>query len=177
MVIETAGPEDLEDLMAFYQEMCRILDGEDFLPQGNKGGFPTREMVSGAIGEGGQFLVREDGRIAAAYFLSHQCEPAYRAAPWHVDAPPEQALVLHALRVLPQYGGRGWARQLVLHAARTARARGQRALRLDVLVGNEVPERLYRSLGFVYVDTVTICYPDIGAPMSFRLLELPLDRD
>ncbi len=65
-------------------------------------------------------------------------------------------MVLHALRVLPAWEGRGYARAMVEHAIRTARAAGQKALRLDCIEGNDVPVRLYRACGFRYVDTVPI---------------------
>ena len=124
MELREAAWSDLDELMAFYQEMSRVLDKKDFLPQGNRGGFPAREMVREAIGAHGQFVGVEDGRIVAAYLLNHRCDSAYRTVTWGVDAPPEEVLILHALRVLPQYGGRGYARRLVEHAIQTARARG-----------------------------------------------------
>ena len=94
------------------------------------------------------------------------------AAP--VQEPREQVAVLHALRVLPACGGRGCSRRLMEHAIRTARAWGQKALRLDCARGNDVPARLYRSCGFREVGTAVITYEDIGEPMEFRLFELAL---
>ena len=174
MEIKAAAPGDLDELMEFYAEMSRALDKEDFLPHGNRGGFPSREMVEDAIRDGGQFVGVEDGRIMAAYFLSHDCDKSYETAPWSVQAPREQVAVLHALRVLPACGGRGCSRRLMEHAIRTARAWGQKALRLDCARGNDVPAQLYRSCGFQEVGTAVITYEDIGEPMEFRLFELAL---
>ena len=81
---------------------------------------------------------------------------------------------MHALRVLPDYGGRGYSKQLVEHAIRTARSRGWKAIRLDCLKGNDIPVKMYQSYGFKYVDTVDITYVDIGIPMPFHLYELVL---
>ena len=81
---------------------------------------------------------------------------------------------MHALRVLPDYGGRGYSKQLVEHAIRTARNRGWKAIRLDCLKGNDIPVKMYQSYGFKYVDTVDITYVDIGIPMPFHLYELVL---
>lgn len=47
--IRAAVREDLEELMAFYVRMSRILDGADLLPQGNHGGFPSEELVRRSI--------------------------------------------------------------------------------------------------------------------------------
>ena len=83
---------------------------------------------------------------------------------------------MHALRVLPEYGGRGFSKQLVEHAIETARERRQKALRLDCIEGNDVPQRMYRSYGFEPAGVADITYPDIGVPRKFILYELPLDR-
>ena len=81
---------------------------------------------------------------------------------------------MHALRVLPDYGGRGYSKQLVGHAIHTARSRGWKAILLDCLKGNDIPVKMYQSYGFKYVDTVDITYVDIGIPMQFHLYELVL---
>lgn len=174
MKIQEAQEKDIENLMRFYNDMCEVLDKKDFLPNGDKGGFPSHDMVVSAINEHAQFIGTEDGKIIAAYILNHDCDPAYQTAHWRADALPHQVLILHALRVLPQYGGRGHSKELVEHAIQTARDMGQKALRLDVLEGNVVPERMYTSFGFQYIDTVDIRYEDIGEPMRFRLMELVL---
>ena len=40
MQIREAFFEDFEELMEFYERMCRALGEKDFLPEGDKGGFP-----------------------------------------------------------------------------------------------------------------------------------------
>ncbi len=93
---------------------------------------------------------------------------------WQINAAKNEVVIMHALRVLPDYGGRGYSKQLVEHAIQTARSRGWKAIRLDCLKGNDIPVRMYQSYGFKYVDTVDITYVDIGIPMPFHLYELVL---
>ena len=174
MKIVQARKNDLKEIMSFYNTMCQVLDGKDFLPCGNKGGFPPQEMVERAIDRGFQFIGIEDEKIVAAYIIDHECDSAYRAVRWQIEAAENEVSVLHALRVLPNYGGRGYSKQLVRHAVQTARSRGQKAIRLDCIEGNDVPVKVYQSFGFSYVDTVRITYADIGIPMLFRLYELIL---
>ena len=83
-------------------------------------------------------------------------------------------VVLHGLRVLPEYGGRGYSKQLVQHAIDTARARKLKSIRLDCIEGNDVPQKMYMSFGFTYIATVEITYVDIGTPREFLLYELVL---
>ena len=154
--------------------MCEVLGEKDFLPEGDKGGFPSDEMVKNAIAEKDQFIGIEDGQIVAAYIMNHDCDEAYHTVRWLTDAQDKEMVVLHALRVLPEYGGRGYSKQLVQHAIDTARERGLKSIRLDCIEGNDIPQKMYMSFGFAYVDTVEITYVDIGIPRKFLLYEFVL---
>ena len=154
--------------------MCEVLGEKDFLPEGDKGGFPSDEMVKNAIAEKDQFIGIEDGQIVAAYIMNHDCDEAYHTVRWLTDAEDKEMVVLHALRVLPEYGGRGDSKQLVQHAIDTARERGLKSIRLDCIEGNDIPQKMYMSFGFAYVDTVEITYVDIGIPRKFLLYEFAL---
>ena len=116
----------------------------------------------------------EDGQIVAAYIMNHDCDEAYHTVRWLTDAEDKEMVVLHALRVLPEYGGRGYSKQLVQHAIDTARERGLKSIRLDCIEGNDIPQKMYMSFGFAYVDTVEITYVDIGIPRKFLLYEFAL---
>ena len=45
MEIRTAYKEDFSELLSFYNRMCSVLGEQDFLPEGDKGGFPSEEMI------------------------------------------------------------------------------------------------------------------------------------
>ena len=174
MLIRCAEKKDFRELRQFYDRMCEVLGEKDFLPEGDKGGFPSDEMVKNAIAEKDQFIGIEDGQIVAAYIMNHDCDEAYHTVQWLTDAQDKEMVVLHALRVLPEYGGCGYSKQLVQHAIDTARERGLKSIRLDCIEGNEIPQKMYMSFGFAYVDTVEITYVDIGIPRKFLLYEFAL---
>lgn len=174
MEIRSALDSDFFELKDFYARMCEVLGQKELLPEGDKGGFPSEQMIRAAIRQGGQFVGTEDNRIVAAYMMNHDCDEAYHSVRWTVDAAEHEVCVLHALRVLPEYGGRGYSKQLVRHAIDTARERKQKAVRLDCIEGNDIPQKMYQSFGFRYVDTVDITYIDIGVPRKFLLFELEL---
>lgn len=174
MNIVQAAMDNLTEIMSFYDVMCHVLGQQSFLPDGDKGGFPSKEMVKEAIEFGCQFIGIENDQIVAAYILNHDCDSAYHTVRWHIEAREDETVILHALRVLPEYGGRGYSRQLVEHAIQTARTWEQKTIRLDCIVGNDIPVKVYQSFGFEYIDTVNITYEDIGVPMQFRLYELVL---
>lgn len=174
MEIREARWKDLDRLMEFYQIMCEFLGGKGFLPEGNKGGFPSRKMVEDAIQQRTQFVGEEDAQIMAAYIMNHECDPMYDTVQWQIKAERDEIMVLHALRVLPEYAGRGNSKKLVEHAIQTAKARKQKAIRLDCIEGNDIPQKMYMSFGFRYIDTVEITYADIGVPRDFLVFELLL---
>ena len=174
MVIRRADDKDYKELLTFYERMCQVLGEKEFLPDGDKGGFPSGEMIKGAIVRGQQFVGIEDERIVAAYIMDHDCDEAYDLVKWQVNAEKDKVVILHALRVLPEYGKRGYSRKLVEHAISTAGKWRQKAIRLDCIEGNEIPQKMYRSFGFQYRDTVEITYADIGVPRKFLVYELVL---
>ena len=171
MVIREAKIEELDKVMAFYEMMCRELASKDFLKKEYKGGFPSLEMVTEAIKNSCLYIGEEDGEIAAAYIMNNECDPAYDAVPWSAEADKEHASVLHALRVAPKYGGRGYAGRLVEHAAEAARAKDRKAIRLDCLVENTIAHKLYLSHGFQIVGETEMYYEDIGERRKFLMFE------
>ncbi len=52
------------------------------------------------------------------------------------------------LYVLPEFRGRGVGRKLVVESLKTLKARGVKAVRLNVLKENKAAVKLYRRLGF-----------------------------
>lgn len=171
MKIDRAVDGDLKEIMSFYDMMCGELGKADFLPTGNRGGFPPENMVADSIAAGQMFVGRESGVIMAAYIMNNDADPAYKNISWQIDAPADKVSVLHALRVSPEYAGKGYASALLEHAVATAAANGQLAIRLDCIEGNTVPHKMYASHGFRHVGDTEILYEDIGVPRKFLVFE------
>ena len=83
-----------------------------------------------------------DGRFAAAVTISRQGSDAQR---WYIAN-----VATH-----PDYRGRGLARTLVTAALDRIRAQGGRYALLHVRADNDPAYRLYRSLGFLHLETST----------------------
>lgn len=131
-------------------------------------------MIKDSINQHNQFIGIENNQIVAAYIMNHECDEAYRSVRWSVEVKDSEIMVIHALLVLPEYGGRGYSKQLVQHAINTARKNKQKVIRLDCIEGNEIPQKMYVSFGFKYINTVEITYVDISVPKKFLLYELVL---
>lgn len=171
MLIRLAEQDDFEELRKFYIIMNEVINRRTNQYDEKNAYFPSDEMMISAIENKSQFVGIEDGQIVAAVIANHECDEAYRLAAWQIVASKDEVTIWHALRVLPEYGGRGLAKQMIGYLLECAAERGQRAIRLDVLDGYEAPLKLYGGFGFRYVDTMEIFYEDIGRPVRFKLLE------
>lgn len=171
MHIREAYEQESDDILDFYHKMCEELKTADFLPKSYKGGVPSKTMVWEAIRRRELYVGHVDDQIVAAYIMNHESDAAYDTVKWQITPDPQYVSVLHSLRVAPAYSGRGYGSRLVEHAIMTAEKKGQQVIRLDCIEGNEVPHKMYRSHGFRYIDTVEICYEDVGVPWKFLLYE------
>lgn len=170
MEIREATKKDFEELMLFYIRMNEVINRRTDKYDPDNAVFPSKEMVENAIRDVQQFVGIEDDTIVSACIANSDCDPAYFGKNWQVDAGNDEFWVFHALRVLPEYEGRGNAKQMIRFLMELASERGIKAIRVDVLEGYSV-EKMYLSLGFKYIDTIDILYEDIGYPQRFRLLE------
>ena len=81
---------------------------------------------------------------------------------WHFDAKEDEITVIHLLCVLPEYYGRGFAKEMIRHAAKLSRSIGRKVIRLDVIKGNERAKNLYLSEGFEFIGEYQVFYEDTG---------------
>lgn len=170
MILREANKNDLPELMAFYLRMNQVINERfhDYVPENEP--FPPKEMVVSAIEEKEQIIGVEDGKIILGVIVNQDDPEAYGGTHWQVEAKKGEFWTLHALRVAPEYEGRGCAKAALAHVIDLAAKRGKKAIRLDVMEGYWV-RRLYESFGFRYIRTVEILYADIGHPEHFDLLE------
>lgn len=82
-------------------------------------------------------------------------------------------LIPHALAVSPELHGKGVGTRLVREVTDLARARGKKAVRLDILGTNTAAERLYTKCGFRFVQAKTMFYEDTGWT-EYKMFELGL---
>ena len=174
MNIRIADQPDYSEVMSFYDTMCQELGKRPFLHAGNQGGYPSEDMVRAAIYESGLIIGVEQGKIIAAIILNHDADPTYDNVKWQIETRPDQVTIMHALRVSPEFSGRGYGKRMVEYCIARATNAGQKAIRLDTLDENTIAQKLYLSMGFSFIDTVEIKYKDIGEPRTLYCYELVL---
>lgn len=111
------------------------------------------------------FAWEEDGRLCGLTIAQREGTTSM----WYIGT----------VGVLPEYRGRGVARQLVGATLDMARARGGARIRLGVIDGNTPAQSLYRSLGFVeYGGSTRYALTPAGAvdvpplPAGYEVLSL-----
>lgn len=162
MNIRNAAEQEFEVVRAFYHMMTDAMADAPYSPGWKKGIYPSDEDLLTALREQTLFVGTEGEEIVAVMVMNHACVEDYALATWQVDASPEEVTVLHMLGIHPSHRGKGLAKELVTWAIADARTRGQKAVRLDVLSGNLPAERLYPAVGFRWMGSFDMYYPDTG---------------
>ena len=162
MQIRQAERTEFEAVRRFYHAVIDAMEGAEYKPAWQKDVYPDPAFLRASVENGELWLGEIDGRTVAAMVLNHDCNEGYAEVSWPHEALPEEILLIHALCVYPDFGGRGLGGELVRFAQELARKDGMKLMRLDVLKGNLPAEKLYPACGFRLVDTVTLFYEDTG---------------
>ncbi len=155
-----AGPADTAAALDAYRQIIDHLAATADFPHWHTENRPSEAEVRGWVDAGQLYLALDPSgeQVAGVVALNHDAPDAYRQAPWAVDAPPEQVLVVHALGVCPAFLRQGVARFLVDAALEVARGEGCRAVRLDTYVENAAARALYPRCGFTDLGVHTLHY-------------------
>jgi ribosomal protein S18 acetylase RimI-like enzyme len=120
----------------------------------------TSEEVANALNRGFEGYFVPLSFTAQAYerrFRSEHLDPYASHAYFQDDGSPAGALLIArrgwtsrvaAMGIAPEFRGRGWGRRVLEEAIAEARARGHRAMLLEVLSQNAPAVALYTGLGF-----------------------------
>lgn len=171
--IRAARAGEFAAVRGFYHELIDMMEGSEFHPRWEKYVYPSDDFLRSSIERGELYVGMLGEEIAAAMVINGEGADGYDGAPWSVRAADGEFSVIHALGVLPPHHGRGFARELVRAAIDKTRAKGMKALRLDVLNGNLPAVRLYESEEFRLVSRVKLFYEDTGLT-DFLLYEYAL---
>lgn len=171
--IRTAGAEKFDALWRFYEDVCRAQEHDEYGPDWHLGVYPAAADLKARLAAGEILAGWKDGRLAAAMAVTAGEDEMYLGSPWPLEAAPDQIAVLHLFAVHPDFRGRGAALEMLAALFDRARARGFRAVHLDVAQGNLAAEKLYLKAGFAFAGTRRVHYDDLG-DTTVRLFEYAL---
>jgi N-acetylglutamate synthase len=108
--------------------------------------YPNAETIARDTEAGALHVLCEDETILASITIDSNMDPLWQGMDWSTDGEP--AAAVHRLMVHPSWQGRGYAKNLMLHAETVAREQGCRSIRLDTFLQNPAAMALYSRLGY-----------------------------
>ena len=138
--------------------------------------YPTRATAETAIRRGTMYVEESHGAVVAAAKIDQEQVPEYADAPWTVNAPADEVLVLHTLVVDPAESGKGCATAFVRFYEDCALQRGCRYLRMDTNERNAAARALYRKLGYSEIGIVPCVFNGIPGVQLLCLEKTLADR-
>lgn len=167
MKLYFAKIEMFESICGFFREMSAYLNSASFLPNGDDGSYPSKELIENSLKNKQLMVAETDGKIAAAVIINHDYDDLYNEINWGIDAEKEKVTVIHGLRVLPEFSRKGIAKTMMKTVIENCREEGQKAIRLDMIEGNIPAQKLYLGLNFEKRGFFDIEYDGVGAVPSW----------
>ena len=150
MRLELATQNDLDAIIAFYDDVTARTPDMAVYARWSKGKHPTEEGMKAYINEGSMYLYRDNGKIVGAMAVTMYQGEDYHTVKWTQQVPDNKVAVIHILAVSPDAQGKGVGSEMIREAIRLAQDNGMKAVRLDALASNTPAHKLYERLGFEY---------------------------
>ena len=164
LTIREAFDDEYNRVRKFYHDLIDAMSEAKYHPMWEKNIYPTDDYLQESIKKQTLFIGEINDSIVGAMVINHDYNESYEDVSWTwtIQARNNEISVIHILCVHPNWGKQGIGRLLVQWAIDYAKNQQQKAVRLDVLKGNLPAERLYLSVGFKYIDTISMYYDDTG---------------
>ena len=146
--VRQALKNDAKGIIDMYNEFLDS-NGVNNPPRWTKGVYPSESFVNDTISNGTMHVAVCEGEIVSAMVLNHEFTSGYETVNWDIDVPDNEVISLHTLCVNINYKRRGIATEMMRYAVSFARENGFKAVRLDVIDGNDGANKFYKSAGFV----------------------------
>jgi GNAT superfamily N-acetyltransferase len=133
MRITKPAADALPEICALYQTVIADMNARN-LYQWQWGRYPYEALLREDIAEGRLYRIDDELGLAGVFALTvGGSEPEYRDVDWQLGNNP---VCLHRIAVLPNRGGRGYAKAAVEFAKEFGKSIGCDAFRVDTYEGN-----------------------------------------
>lgn len=149
MIIRLATSNDVPALLGLLKRIVPLMQESGNFQWDDT--YPNAAVFRDDIAKGQLWLAEIDGQVAGVSAITTDQEPTYADIGWDISEP---AIVTHRLAVDPDFRGKGIARSLLLQADEVARQRNISVLRIDTNTQNQVTQRLFPALGYVYAGEI-----------------------
>ncbi|MBO7525183.1 MAG: GNAT family N-acetyltransferase [Clostridia bacterium] len=159
--------EDVNKVGALYDKVTLYLEQNVNYPKWSYKEYPSLEYARSMNDSGAQYLAEKDGVVVAAFVLNEDPAGNYAKVRWGKSIAEGEYLVIHALAVDQDHYGEKIGTRVVEFCLKTAREKGYKAVRLDVIPENIPAKKLYLSCGFKeYGDY------DLDRPYDFKYFSM-----
>ncbi len=162
---------DWDRVTDFYNNVVDYLISTINYPRWVRDGYPSRKSVKRAIDRGDQFACIDDGKVVGGFILNDDPMGDYGVGDWEKDLNTGEFLIIHTLATAPDTYKKGIGRFMIEFCIDYAKEKGYKALRLDVVPGNEPAIKLYKKLGFTFAGEKDLG-KNLEAIPTFELYEL-----
>jgi len=172
MEIVKAIESDLDMLREIYTRISNETSSMERRAYWVYGDYPNDEMISKYISCNCMYYALKDGKVCGAFALPNQGKDEYEIK-WGNDIKEDEASVIHLFGLLPEYQGKGLAKEMLKAAIFIAKKNKKKSVRLDAISTNIEAIRVYEAFGFQLKGKSKW---DIGLPelTDFNLYEYEL---
>lgn len=162
--------EEIDKIVAFYENVADVVQFADFHPGWQRGLYPRRVYIKESIEKGTLYLGFDAGNLIGGAILDHEAPAGYEKGHWSQNMDHVDVLFVHTFAVSPDHQGKGYGKKMIEAMKTLAQEKNIAALRLDVLKDYDRAKALYESTGFRTAGLVELFYDDVGWK-TFRLYE------
>ena len=149
MLIRLATPNDIPELLSLLKRVVPIMHASGNFQWDDT--YPNEAVFSDDIARAQLWVAEIEGKLAGVSAITTDQEPTYAEVGWDITEP---AIVTHRLAVDPDFRGKGVAKALLLQADEVARQREIPVLRIDTNTQNQVTQKLFPGLGYVFAGEI-----------------------
>ena len=168
--IEIAAKQDEKEILELYRAVIEKVNRSSIRLGWNIEIYPDKIFVETAVSNGEMFIMRENGRIAAAAVVNHAVNPEYDSIDWKIKGPKDKIATIHALAVIPEKQGSKMSCTMLADIEDHCRKNGDIAIHLDVIDTNIPAYKLYSRNGYKEVDRIRMYYEVVGT-REFWMME------
>ncbi|RAP54604.1 MAG: hypothetical protein BZ137_01335 [Methanosphaera sp. rholeuAM130] len=168
--IRKANKNDIDTVTNLYEELINAIKDNEYTPQWDYGVYPKDETIIKAIEQEELYVGVIGSEIVSSIVINHKANAGYDQVKWKTDDDYENIYVVHLVAVKNGHGNKGIAKKMLSYVFDLAKENSIKSIRLSIIENNLPAEKVYKKLGFEYIDTITIRKDDRGLK-TFNLYE------
>ncbi len=170
--LRKAHINESQEILKFYRNLISSIQDSEFKPKWNDN-YPNLEFIEDSILKEELYVYREKD-IIASVVVNNEFGEEYSDVKWQMDAKPSEIVVIHTFAVNSM--GKGIGKEIFNQIVTSAIKKNKKTIRIDIIDGNEGAKKVFKSLGFEYVDSIQMFHDAVGLE-TFHLYEKTLKNE